>query len=247
MVVLVDAFWNAPSCFWSLLSAVRPKKSLGPGFDKPLGTDAVKHIEIRMPGAAPHSEPTRITWNLAGQHTVSWQEPITVLVNDIATTLAPASLNIYTFPRVTWLKPRVKGKPNLFAVANAALVASRRSAEALEGLELAVLKLVFLTIASHPREREVLRLPDASGEPIAGAVHTRARMRMATQARTHARGRHARGRSRTHEHARTNMHASSSLALAELLAALLAELLAEVAVARRRVPGTPRSSSSDGP
>ena len=32
MVVLADAFWNAPDCFWSALKCFKPKRVLGEGF-----------------------------------------------------------------------------------------------------------------------------------------------------------------------------------------------------------------------
>ena len=158
MVLLVDAFWNAPSAFWNVLSLFRRQRELGKGFDAPVGPDAMQELEVVLSGSMHKKTPTKIYWNLAGQHTISWKEPITILIEGVSTTLRPASLNIYLFPRVTWATPRVvgkKGKASLFMVANAALEATKKSSEVLTGSELHVLQQIFYAIARDPREREV--------------------------------------------------------------------------------------------
>ena len=74
MVLLVDAFWNAPSAFWNTLALFKRQKKLGPGFDAPLGPDKLQEVEVSLEGAKYKKIPTKIYWDLSGQHTLSWKE-----------------------------------------------------------------------------------------------------------------------------------------------------------------------------
>ena len=172
MVVLVDAFWNAPSIFWHLLATFRRQRKLPPGFTEPLGPDKMQILEIMLPQGSPYAkgvnqgfkkETITLYWDLSGQHTVTWKTEVTCLVNGQSTTLKPGSANLYTFPRVTWRTPRLNGKKDWFCTVNEAFEASKAASEELIGNELEVLKALFVAIASDPREREALRLPDWSG------------------------------------------------------------------------------------
>ena len=73
MVLLVDAFWNAPSAFWSVLSVFRQQRKLGKGFDAPVGPDNMQELEVMLAGSMHKRTPTKIYWDLTGQHTVSWK------------------------------------------------------------------------------------------------------------------------------------------------------------------------------
>ena len=83
MVLLVDAFWNAPSAFWSVLSVFRQQRKLGKGFDAPVGPDNMQELEVMLAGSMHKRTPTKIYWDLTGQHTVSWKEPITILIDGV--------------------------------------------------------------------------------------------------------------------------------------------------------------------
>ena len=172
MVLLVDAFWNAPSVFWEVLSSFRRRKVLGAGFTEPLGHDKLQVIEFEIPQGEPGSpgvnqghrkERTKLYWDLTGQHTVTWKQPIVCLVNGVSTTLKPGSANLYLFPRVNWATPRAADNSSFFCVVDAAFEATKKQSEVLEGDELEVLKAIFLAICNDPRERDALRLPDSSG------------------------------------------------------------------------------------
>ena len=96
MVVLVDAFWNAPSIFWHLLTTFRRQRKLPPGFTEPLGPDKMQILEIMIPQGSPYAkgvnqgfkkETITLYWDLSGQHTVTWKTEVTCLVNGQSTTL----------------------------------------------------------------------------------------------------------------------------------------------------------------
>ena len=87
-------------------------KSVGDG---PTGPDPIQTIEISLPGSGPplseKYHTTRITWDFTPQHTIKWDQPITVmkwddtLKSEVAVTIKPGSMNLYTFPKVVWAKP----------------------------------------------------------------------------------------------------------------------------------------------
>lgn len=163
--VLVDAFYNAPEAFWGALSVFRKRpKPLGPGFTEPLGPDKIQTVEVGpFEGSGRRTTKSVLKWDMTMQHTLTWDDPICVLVEGVATWLKPGSCNLYTYPKVTWKSPVVTGKPNIFAVVRGAEAAAAKTAELLDGPRLTVLNEVFLAIARDKREREVMRLPDWSG------------------------------------------------------------------------------------
>ena len=163
MAPLVDAFWNAPSCFWSVIQCYKKTKTLEPPFSEPLPRESHQTVEIYMQGSGRRKTTYTIHWDFTSQHTISWKVPLCVLVDGMVTELKPGSCNLYTFPKVTWEKPQVTGKPNLFAIIRGAEAAAAKASEILEGRRLAVLNEVLLAITRDRREREILRLPDWSG------------------------------------------------------------------------------------
>ena len=78
-------------------------------------------------------------------------------------TINPGSCNLYTFPKVTWTKPKAEKKKGFASIVSAAVAADKKASEVLVGAELKALQLLFLQIARSPTERDVLRLPDPSG------------------------------------------------------------------------------------
>ena len=163
MAPLVDAFWNAPSCFWSVIQCYKKTKKLEPPFSEPLPRESHQTVEIYMQGSGRRKTTVTIHWDFTSQHTISWKVPLCVLVDGMVTELKPGSCNLYTFPKVTWEKPQVTGKPNLFAIIRGAEAAAAKASEILDGRRLAVLNEVLLAITRDRREREILRLPDWSG------------------------------------------------------------------------------------
>lgn len=164
MAPLIDAFWNAPSCFWSVVACFKktPKK-LEPPFCEPAPRDPHQSVDIYMEGSGAKKNAVTIYWDFTSQHTISWKTSICILVNGMATELKPGSCNLYTYPKVTWAKPQVTGKSSLFAVIRGAEAAAAKATEVLDGDKLQVLTEVLLAIARDRREREILRLPDWSG------------------------------------------------------------------------------------
>ena len=164
MAPLVDAFWNAPGIFWSVLECCKKKpKPLGEGFLEPVGPDKHQTVDVYLQGSGSKKTKSTLHWDLTSQHTVSWKESLTILVDGMVCELKPGSVNLYTYPKVTWAKPQITGKPNLFAVIRGAEAAAAKSSEVLTGHKLSVLKELFMAIARDRREREVMRLPDWSG------------------------------------------------------------------------------------
>ena len=162
--VLIDAFYNAPSLFWSVLSIFRRRPpTLAPEYQQPAGPDPKQYVEVLLAGSGRKKTRSTIEWDMTMQHTIRWKEPITVLVDGVATQLKPGSCNLYGYPKVTWDKPRVTAKPSVFTVVKGAEAAATKGTESLEGPLLIVLKELFLAIARDPRERAVMRLPDWSG------------------------------------------------------------------------------------
>ena len=161
--VLVDAFYNAPECFWSALNACRKRKEISPEFAEPRPQDPIQTVEVLLQGSGVRKAKYKLKWDMTMQHTISWSEPICVLVEGVATWLKPGSCNLYQFPKVTWASPVTTGKPSLFIVVKGAEAAAAKAAEVLDGPRLVVLKELFLAIARDPFERNVLKLPDWSG------------------------------------------------------------------------------------
>ena len=170
----MDTFRDAPDYFWSALQCFKRKarlpKSVGDG---PTGPDPIQTIEISLPGSGPplseKYHTTRITWDFTSQHTIKWDQPITVmkwddtLKSEVAVTIKPGSMNLYTFPKVVWAKPAPPKGQGLAALVRSAQAANKKSFEVLEGAYLEVLIDIFTTIASNPLERDILKLPDSSG------------------------------------------------------------------------------------
>ena len=102
MVILADAFWNAPDCFWAALNCFKQQKTLAEGFQKPLGPDAVQTIEVMMRVSPEREVPLTITWDLTMQHTITWNAPIElpVQVNGKPALLDPGFCNLYRYPKV---------------------------------------------------------------------------------------------------------------------------------------------------
>ena len=164
MPVLVDAFYNAPDSFWTVLQCLRKRPpKLRPGFLEPVGPDKLQEVEISLPGAGSKTVSAQLTWNLTSQHTLSWSKPISAYIDGACVSLKPGSCNLYTFPRVVWEKPRVQKKASMFAVVRGAEAAAAKPFEVLEGSLLELLRMLFLAIARHPVDRDLLRLPDWSG------------------------------------------------------------------------------------
>ena len=171
-MLLVDNFRDAPDCFWSTLQCFRKRPRLPNTISAvPTGPDPIQTIEVFLPQAAKSArpKPVRITWDFTTQHTLKWDEPITALLYDdtlkceVATTLAPGSCNLYTYPKVVWSKPAAPRGKGLGALISSAVAANKKGFEVLEGAYLELLKSIFLAIANSPTERDVLKLPDSSG------------------------------------------------------------------------------------
>jgi len=85
MVLLVDVFRDAPDYFWSVLNCFKKKPRLPSTVSaEPVGPDPIQVVEIQLPGSGAKGRPvtTRLTWDFSNQHTVKWEEPITVLMYD---------------------------------------------------------------------------------------------------------------------------------------------------------------------
>jgi len=172
MVVLVDTFRDAPDYFWGVLQCFKKKAQLPPTVSaEPVGPDPIQVIDIQIPGSGAPGRPTttRLIWDFSNQHTLKWEQPITALLYDdslkceVATTIKPGSLNLYTFPKVVWAKPSAPKGKGLGALISSATSANKKPFEVLEGAYLKLLQLIFETMARSPTERDILKLPDASG------------------------------------------------------------------------------------
>lgn len=168
----MDTFREAPDYFWSVLSCFKKVPKLPPSVrSEPAGPDPIQVVEIQLPGSGTPGRPatTCLTWDFSNQHTVKWEEPITVLMFDdelkanVAVCLRPGSCNLYTFPKVVWSKPAAPRGKGLGALISSAVAANKKPFEVLEGAYLKLLQNIFLTIALSPTERDILKLPDASG------------------------------------------------------------------------------------
>jgi hypothetical protein len=171
-VVLVDTFRDAPDYFWGVLQCFKKKAQLPPTVSAdPVGPDPIQVIDIQLPGSGAPGRPvtTRLIWDFSNQHTLRWDEPITALLYDdslkceVATTIKPGSLNLYTYPEVVWAKPASSKGKGLGALISSASSANKKAFEVLEGAYLKLLQLIFETMARSPTERDILKLPDASG------------------------------------------------------------------------------------
>ena len=168
-MLLVDSFRDAPDYFWTCLQIFRKRPKLAKGFSAtPSGPDPVQHLEFELPRALPAGKMTKIKWDMSSQHTVSWDEPITAMMwdeslkCDVAVSIRPGSCNLYTFPKVMWKEPAAPSK-GFLSLVTSAVAANKKKFDVLEGSYLELLKLIFLTIAQSPLERDVLKLPDPSG------------------------------------------------------------------------------------
>lgn len=168
-VLLVDAFRDAPDYFWTCLQVCRKRPKLAKGFPSgPVGPDPIQVLELELPGALPKGNITKIKWDMTSQHTISWDEPITATIYDeslkceVAVSIKPGSCNLYMFPRVTWKEPIAPSK-GFLSLVTSAVAANKKKFDVLEGAYLELLKLVFVTIANSPLDRDVLKLPDPSG------------------------------------------------------------------------------------
>ena len=168
----MDTFRDAPDYFWGVLQCFKKRPQLPPTVSAdPIGPDPIQVIDIQIPGSGAPGRPvtTRLTWDFSNQHTLKWEEPITALMYDdtlkceVATTIRPGSLNLYTFPKVVWSTPTAPKGKGLGALISAAKAANKKPFEVLEGAYLKLLQLVFETIARSPTERDILKLPDGSG------------------------------------------------------------------------------------
>jgi hypothetical protein len=188
MVLGVDAFWNAPKCFWAALEFFKRKQELGPGFTEPVPPDKVQTVEIMLQGSGAKKSRVTIYWDLTMQHTISWKEPITALVQGVATTLKPGSCNLYTFPKVTWEKPRVTSKASIFQVVRGAEAAAAKASETLVFPHLSVLREIFLAIARDHRERGVRRRRRLPHHPLLPLLPSHPRRRRGAAAALHSAG-----------------------------------------------------------
>ena len=168
-MLLVDSFRDAPDCFWTCLQLFRKRAKLAKGFpDTPSGPDPVQHLEFELPRALPAGKTTRIKWDMSNQHTISWDEPITAMLYDetlkcdVAVSIRPGSCNLYTFPKVVWKEAAAPSK-GFLSLVTSAVAANKKKFEVLEGSYLELLKLIFVTIAKSPLDRDALKLPDPSG------------------------------------------------------------------------------------
>ena len=171
-MLLVDTFRDAPDYFWNVLQCCKKKPRLPPTISaEPTGPDPVQHFEVLLPGSGPPNRPKPISlsWDFSNQHTMKWDEPICVYMWDeevkdmVAVTIRPGSLNLYMFPKVFWAKPAAPKGKGLGALISSAVAANKKPWEVLEGSYLKVLQLIFKTIAESPTQRDLLKLPDASG------------------------------------------------------------------------------------
>lgn len=168
----MDTFRDAPDYFWGVLQCCKKKPKLPKTISaEPTGPDPVQTIDLILPGSGPPGrlKPVRLSWDFSNQHTIKWEEPICVYMYDdevkdkVAVTIRPGHCNLYMFPKVFWAKPAAPKGKGLGALISSAVAANKKPFEVLEGSYLKVLQLIFKTIAESPIERDILKLPDASG------------------------------------------------------------------------------------